>query len=160
MATTKKQKLCWNCDGRVSLEQEDCPFCSVYLSPTAEAGDEDEQYSLAPPYRPTSQDDDHIQAQKSIPQSPFASQATAVPEASTDIVDEPDHKPGIKEMALTMILLSAGSLFFLFSIFMFLFGRNGTFSLRWETEYWYIYAFLAIPLMYFGCRGLAMLKDE
>lgn len=156
MEPTPKKKLCWNCDGHVALQEELCPFCGVYLSPTLETGVYEPSQVLAPPYRIVSAEQE---SHTFIPPSPFnlTQPQEATQESPTNIELSP--VVGLKEMILTMILLFAGSLFFLFSIFMFLFGYNGTFSLSWNADYWYVYLIIALPLFAFGWRGLNLLKE-
>jgi hypothetical protein len=31
MSAVPKKKLCWNCEGNVSREIDNCPYCGVYL---------------------------------------------------------------------------------------------------------------------------------
>lgn len=156
MESTPKKKLCWNCDGQVALQEELCPFCGVYLSPSLDAGAPESVQTLAPPYRiVTTQEENN----KFIPQSPFnldqPQESTQEPFTAIEL----SPVIGLKEMLFTMILLFTGSLFFLFSIFMFLFGYNGTFSLSWNADYWYVYLIIALPLFVFGWRGLSLLKE-
>ena len=33
MNKTAKKRLCWNCEGSVSLEAETCPYCGVSVIP-------------------------------------------------------------------------------------------------------------------------------
>lgn len=168
MESIPKKKLCWNCDGQVTLQEELCPFCGVYLSPTFDEGVTESVQTLAPPYRIVTAETEA----KFIPQSPFNLSSNSdfsgnlgrdVPKASNEEEEGAhDLSPIVdfKHILLTMVLLFAGSLFFLFSVFMLLFGYNGTFSLTWNADYWYIYLGLSVPLFFFGLRGLNFLKEE
>lgn len=33
MSPIPKQKLCWHCEGNVSIHDDNCPYCGVYLNP-------------------------------------------------------------------------------------------------------------------------------
>ncbi len=40
MLENDKKKLCWNCEGNVSLEQEICPYCRASIVPSIDDGQE------------------------------------------------------------------------------------------------------------------------
>lgn len=154
MSRTERKKLCWNCEGSVSLEVEYCPFCGVSVVPAFLEGAEVE---FAPPYAALPKGHDF-----GIPKSPFASDSDTVHQEIHEERKEiaVDHQPGVDEfrrVAVSVSLLLAGSVFFLFSIALGLFSNNGVFTLRWDATYWFIYTLLALPLLFFGWRSLMKL---
>ncbi len=57
MSAVPKKKLCWNCEGNVAREVDNCTYCGVYLQ--APELDEDNQWN--PSYQsPNKTEDDDI----------------------------------------------------------------------------------------------------
>lgn len=143
MSATQKKKLCWNCEGRVSLEEENCPYCAVYLGPAPDG--EGNQDVLAPPYRLVEADDDQDQLP---PESPYQlHEETPDEEESLDL---DAAQSDFKQVVLPLVLLSAGSLFFLFGLMLLIFSDEGNLNLSWSSEYWYIYVLAAFPAISLG----------
>ncbi len=150
MTATQKKKLCWNCEGRVSLQEENCPYCAVYLGPAPDdAGGKD---SLAPPYRLVESDEEERQ----VPKSPYAVQEADKEESQVDEVTKGD----LKQVVLPLVLLSAGTLFFLFGLILVLFSDQGIFTLSWSADYWYFYLIFAVPLLFAGWRTLQRFDED
>ncbi len=61
-------------------------------------------------------------------------------------------------VTMTMALLMGGSFFFLFGLLLFFFSNNGYFVLRWSDSYWFLYLFVALPMLYFGIVNLQRLR--
>ncbi|ADI37479.1 putative uncharacterized protein [Waddlia chondrophila 2032/99] len=144
MSTKQKKKLCWNCEGRVSFEEENCPYCSVYLGPAIEK--DGKQNVLAPPYQIIEEEED-LDALESPYQIEGDSAAEEVPE-----LDE--AKNDMRQVVLPLGMLSAGSLFFLFGLMLLIFSDHGTLTLSWSADYWYLYVLLALPALFFGWVSL------
>lgn len=147
-----KKKLCWNCEGRVTLHEENCPFCGVYLSPLGKIGEPENKGNLfAPPY----QVEDSDSEEQKIPAAPFAMDVAALKEKVAALPADAQLKTGylteeMKTVILPLILLSAGTVLLLFGIALLLFSQNGVFTLKWDAEHWYIYLLLALPMLFFG----------
>jgi len=142
MSTTQKKKLCWNCEGRVSFEEENCPYCSVYLGPALE--EEGKQDVLAPPYQ-------IVEEEQEVPESPYQMENDQVEEDAPEL-DE--AKSDMRQVVLPLGMLSAGSLFFLFGLMLLIFSDHGTLTLSWSADYWYLYVLLALPALLFGWVSL------
>jgi len=151
MTTALKKKLCWNCEGRVSLEQENCPYCAVYLGPAPD--ESNEKRLLTPPYRLVDSDVDEV------PPSPYMEKA---PQANPQ--EENDYsqvKSDLNEVVLPMALLSAGTLFFLFGVVLLLFSNHGILTLSWSGESWYLYLIFSLPLLGVGWWAIQRdIQDE
>lgn len=158
MAVTQKKKLCWNCEGNVSLDDENCPYCGVSVIPASL-----EIPNLhAPPYQMG-----HIQ-ENVIPRAPYKSEehldstneahADKSKEEGEDIEDTSINE--FKNILLSLLFLLTGSLFFLFGLTLMLFSHNGLFTLQWNGTMWYIYSLLSIPLLFFGWRALLKLDMD
>ena len=160
MKAKPKKKLCWNCEGSVSLQAENCPYCAVYLSPGNETK-EDDLYS--PPY--SSQNESN----QGIPVAPYAINDKAsndkefldaeVQETEENTLDEGLYVDQIKHVIQPLTLLLAGSVFFIFGITLLLFSHQGVFSLKWNGAYWYLYLLVSLPMLIFGWVTLQRLKD-
>ena len=149
MTATPKKKLCWNCEGRVSLAEENCPYCAVYLGPAPDENGESKDI-LAPPYRLVESEDE------TVPASPYASEK----EEEEEEVDLSVAKADIKEVVLPLSLLSAGTLFFLFGLVLLVFSNQGVLTLTWNGDYWYFYLIFALPMLFFGWRSLKRFEKE
>ena len=154
-----KKKLCWNCEGRASFQDENCPYCGVYLSPLSISGKEDKEDNLfAPPYRLDTSSEDN-----DVPPSPFAAPEEAKEEAKADILPaEGLQKPIINQLnsaIISLMLLLAGSVFLFFSLALLLFSRNGVLTLHWNGDIWFVYLILSLPMLFFGWRYLQQSKD-
>ena len=153
MSETQKKKLCWNCEGRVSFKQENCPYCGVYLSPTTEGDGKDA--NLIPPYKLASSEEEVSNAPyiaKNIGSASNAEKALSVEE------DQP--KDDIRNLIVTMAMLIMGSGLFLFAIILMLFSEEGSFVLRWQSDNWYIYLLLSLPMLFLGWRYLQNISES
>jgi sporulation protein YlmC with PRC-barrel domain len=152
MSGTQKKKLCWNCEGRVTLAQENCPYCGVYLSPTTEGDGKDA--NLIPPYK--------MAKDEEVPASPYKGKAveTASAERVATVEDVVLPKDDVRNLIVTMAMLIMGSGLFLFSIVLMFFSEDGSFELRWQSENWYIYLLLSLPMLFMGWRYLQQIKDD
>lgn len=152
MTTTPKKKLCWNCEGRVSLEEENCPYCAVYLGLAPDENGESKDV-FAPPYRLVETDEENI------PASPYVTEKDE--ETTTEEkVDFSVAKADLKEVVLPLSLLSAGSLFLLFGLILLVFSERGVLTLSWNGDYWYFYLAFALPMLFFGWRALQRFDNE
>ena len=133
MKATKK-RLCWNCEGNVPVNLENCPYCSVYLNNQSsdDSKEEEEEDDLAPPYRLISSTED-----QKVPASPFSamepsSSKVESHQPTADLKEAAATMSDMKTIALPLVLLLAGSICFIFSLLMLLFSEGGLFTLRME----------------------------
>lgn len=163
-STHQKTKLCWNCEGTVSRNEQHCPFCGVYIQ-----RDEDEdltiveeskpqEHVLPPPYNTQEQ----IQSE-AIPEPPYLPEESNVSQS----IDEQTVSSAVTTSAqgwqaiiLPLSLLLGGSLFFLFGLFLLLFSRGGTLTLQWDSSYWLFYLILSAPLLLLGWKYLSQVETE
>lgn len=155
MTAPPKRKLCWNCEGNVSLQEENCPFCGVYLSPSDEdISDEGIEDLFSPPYQ-------SYEEEQQIPSSPYQFEEEKKEEAavhSSEVAATPVE--GVKSVVMPLTLLLSGTVFFLFGIALFLFSRGGYFILRWNGAYWHLYLFAGLAALIFGWKSLNSLVDS
>lgn len=156
MSATPKKKLCWNCEGRVSLEEENCPYCAVYLgpAPNEKGGGYD---PLAPPYRLVESEEE-----QEVPPSPYAAhEPTKTGEQSAqEPVELETASSDLKRVVMPVAMLSAGAMFFVFGLILFVFSEEGTFTLTWNGEHWYYYLVFALPMLFLGWRSLQNFEEE
>lgn len=158
MSAIPQKKLCSNCEGNVSWEEEDCPYCGVYLKePYLEKSSKDQRQTpiisaLNPPYRLEQA------LTTGIPRSPF------------DLKEEEEEPEGEEPFASPMhlkspntlwplVLLLTGSLSLVFGLILFLFAKDGVLILRWNGDYWYLYLLTALPLLLTGWNVLKRLDQ-
>lgn len=154
MNATLKKKLCWNCEGRVGLEEQNCPFCAVYLGPAPNDAGERKDDILAPPYKivDSHESENSLATHYSVNET----ESVKVAEMPTEVKASSD----IQNVALPITFLSGGLVFLLFGLILYLFSSNGVFTLTWNGSYWYLYFAIAIPLLVFGWKSLQHLDKK
>jgi hypothetical protein len=149
------KKLCWNCDGNVSLQLTHCPYCNVDLTSTEKNQKED--YSSFKRKAPLEQEKRGVK----IPKPPYASLASSEQGVSEEewqkslekVEKEQTSESGKKEM-IALLLLLPGVVFLLFGVLLMLFSQNGVLTLKWNESFAYFYFMGALPLLFLGWRLL------
>lgn len=150
MSAVPKKKLCWNCDGNVSIAMDNCPYCGVYLQPEEErtfwntASTQKAQDLPAPVYK-------IHEEEETIEESSSEAEGK---EEETPIADTLLSFAKIKRDTFATLFLMSGSLFFLFSLLLLLFSQDGKLTLEWSEELWIYFLVLSTPLLYFGWKSL------
>lgn len=151
MNKSLRKKLCWNCEGSVSLAEEICPFCGVSVVPAFLEG---VGANFAPPYSAPLESDE-------IPKSPYHTHEEDCLATDTAVTkeesDEESAMDEFKQVVIAVALLLSGSVFFLFGLALALFSQNGIFTLHWNGDMWFVYAILAFPLLFVGWKSLMKL---
>lgn len=156
MTTKDRKKLCWNCEGRVSIGQENCPYCGVYISPSTVSEDQGHHSDpLSPPYR-LDPEDQH----NSTPTSPYQSHDSQESSHSSNSQVENKTATGMKKVLTPLSFLLTGSVFFLFGLALALFSQGSTFTLQWDATWWYLYLFSGLVLLFFGWKTLQHVDEE
>ena len=148
------KKLCWNCEGNVSLQDQSCPYCGVSLEIYPIAGTASPMTSLTPPYK------FGVKGDESIPAPPYASQEPSEDNITTSETNESTSSSDIWLWTASAILtLFAGATFTLFGLILALFSNeHGTLVLSWESSYWYLYLLIGLPICYFGWKTLSKIS--
>lgn len=157
ITSSKKTKLCWNCEGVVERSSENCIYCGVYLHPEEEdlideIGDE---VDTSPLYMPSQEEDE-------------SGETSAASEEERILYEEihSEHETknasseDIRGVILPLVFLLAGSVFLLFSFILYFFSKDGLFVLKWNANYWFIYLLIGIPLLYIGWRTLQYYEES
>ncbi len=151
MSAVPKKKLCWNCEGNVSKEIDNCPYCGVYIH--AEAEDDS---GWSPSY--------HSSQQEDIPTPLYQVKS----QSDSDVEEQPQETSlsaaatwaHLKKDVLPLLLLMAGSIFFLFGVVLFLFSQEGTLTLQWQEHYWTYFLGLSAPFIFIGWKLLQQLETD
>lgn len=152
-----KKKLCWNCEGNTSFQDENCPYCGVYLNPSYIDNNDDKNNLFSPPYQVKETE------QESQPPSPPYSAEETSKKIKSDHLQEMKKNEAIDEVRMIftpLLLLLSGTVLFFFGLVLFLFSHNGLLKLTWNGRYWYLYFILAMPILFAGWWALQQLHDE
>lgn len=156
MSAVPKKKLCWNCEGNIAKEIDNCPYCGVYVH-SPELGDGN-GWNI--PYITGNKKEE-------IPSPLYQIQEAEETETDepSDKIEELSTAPTIfqqlKEDVLPVLLLMSGSIFFLFGIVLYLFSTNGTLTLQWNGNHWPYFLGLSLLFVYLGWKYLLQMdKDE
>jgi len=157
MSAVPKKKLCWNCEGNVAKQIDNCPYCGVYLHPSEI--EEDSTWNAGYPL-PSSK-------REQIPSSFHEINH----EGEVDAQEEPTSGEASRSFSwnslfwqfkrdiFPILFLMMGSLFFLFGVVLLLFSQNGMFTLQWQESHAVYFLLLAFPLIGFGWRFLQQLEE-
>ena len=171
MKKKNEKKLCWNCDGSVSLHLTHCPYCGVDLGGKQP---ESEEVQFVSPFKQQSYESDlpFAQPQKEAPSSfsqyqeeetknpvkDFAvskeewQESLEMPTKTEDLSkEEASHT---KKEITAFLLLLPGLVFFLFGALLLFFSKEGKLVLEWNQNFGYLYLLGAVPLLFLGYRSL------
>lgn len=179
--TTKQ--ICWYCEGSVSAEALQCCFCGSELnkenknSSLTETASSDSSSTSTEPAIETPLDESLARLYKPpyLIRERFASPApiektdhtthstTTTPdkieeEEVFDVTSAPDEMGNSD--ALSLLLLSLGVFLITLGLLLFFFAEEGSVTLQWNTNYWFLYCFLALPALYFGFRYLGKIETK
>lgn len=147
MNAVPKKKLCWNCEGNVARQIDNCPFCGVYLHATEDA----EEDSWNPPYRLTALDT----SKEEVPTPPYTAQEEASDSstASQQKIESPSNDIlDLKKEVLPLLFFLSATVFFMFGLILALFSQNGVLTLQWNGDLWPLFLFGSAPLFFFGYK--------
>lgn len=158
MSAVPKKKLCWNCEGNVAKEIDNCPYCGVYLHATEVEDDS----NWNPSYLPSSKT-----AEIPSPLYQMQAESRISKQEMEEDLDEPTSPlpwklllAQLKKDIFPLLFLMMGSVFFLFGIVLLLFSQEGTFTLQWQESDGMYFLFFAIPLIGFGWMFLQQLDPH
>lgn len=156
MSAVPKKKLCWNCEGNVARDIDNCPYCGVYLH----ASDIDENAAW---------NSSHLSSSKTeeIPSPLYQIKPTEEISEEQEIPREEDSKSfawnslykQLKGDIFPILFLMMGSVFFLFGVVLVLFSQGGTFTLQWKESDGFYFLLFALPLIGCGWMFLQQLEE-
>lgn len=157
MSAVPKKKLCWNCEGNVAKDIDNCPYCGVYLH----AAEEEEDSVWNPSYRPSSKTEEIpsplYQIKPDIEQNDEEADFTT--ESSESLAWNALFTQ-LKRDVFPILFLMMGSVFFLFGVVLFLFSQNGTLTLQWQESHGIYFLLFALPLIGLGWIFLQQLETN
>lgn len=148
MSAVPKKKLCWNCEGNVSREIDNCPYCGVYLHAAEEEEDSNSRWN--PSYRPSSKTEEIPSPIYQIQDLKSEEKHKEVEAASHSAFNFSTIMNQLKKDVFPLLFLMMGSVFLLFGAVLALFAQNGSLTLQWKGEDGLYFLLFAIPLLAFG----------
>ncbi len=154
MHQNQRTKMCPNCEGNVAMEVSICPYCgsSIFTKNENNPKTNDNVKSLSyeetlaslypPPYKPKV-----VETSDSLEK-----------EEESKVVEGKEVEEFGKNSLLPTILFWIGVNLVVFSLILLFFSKNGFLLLKWNSNYWYLYSLISLPLLYFGFKGLNNLK--
>ena len=186
MNTTLNQKQCWKCEEIIHNNAEECPYCGTdfFTSPSKNTlsstsnptpppfQEELHQSTEAPP--PPFHSSEFIEQESSkdpLVMNNFSSDLDSSDSnnnrGSSDNSDTTNTSSKTSALTLNpkvtvlpLVLLTTGSVFFLFGLVLFLFSTDGKFTLQWNGNFWPLYLLSSFPLFYFGWNYLQELENK
>jgi hypothetical protein len=183
MLPKDRQKMCTNCDGRIPLEAEMCPYCAADTKTalrTSGGAKELHHQSLqdsltslyTPPYGKNSS---LLTLGGEKKESPYFHKTETLKEPMVEkrfnpaapslgapaIPVEPNGDSNTdqgKNGFWPILLLSIGTNLLTLGLLQLFFSDNGFLRLEWDSSYWFIYCLAALPLFFFGFKKANLLK--
>lgn len=157
MKPLEKQKMCPNCEGRVPLEAEICPYCAHEIGAQAAKPQsplfqsQTLEDSLASLYKPPYQSKPVEEAPMPRTLPPKSLEASLYGHQEEEQAEPQKAK---KSSLLPTILLMLASQLFILGFLQLFFATDGIVRLEWDASNWFFYCLLAAPLFYFGWKKL------
>jgi hypothetical protein len=152
MKPGERQKMCVNCNGKVSFEATECPYCATELAPSLQAPsplfkNQNIQDSLAALYNPPY----HIKTGEKENPAP-KKQVTFTEPAPVVSMSEPEKVQDSHRDFWALFALIVGGNLLTLGLMQFFFSDKGMLTLEWESSYWYLYCLISLPLFYLGFK--------
>lgn len=174
--------MCSQCDGRIPLEADLCPYCAsqqVVLQVAEEDAQFYRQQSLqdsltalySPPY--SAKNSGYMQSDVKkgssfmkqadsfrdvIPEKRFHSSAPlGVPSIPPEMQEE-QQMAEEKTSFWPILFLSIGANLGMLGLLQLFFSDKGFLRLEWDSSYWFVYCLAALPLVFLGYKKANQLK--
>jgi len=161
MKPNDRQRLCPHCDATISVDVVICPYCTADLSDfsqkegysslqAAKVKNQTLQESVSSLYTPpyAAKGATMTQEDKYRPRTESFKEVKPLPQPSP--IDNLQKVE--KGSFLAIFLLSLGGVLLILGALQFFFGENGLLTLEWDTNYWFAYCIVALPLLFFGLK--------
>lgn len=152
MKPVDRQKICPNCDGRISYDATQCTYCFTAL----QADNSSSKLFTSP-------SQDHLSALYTPPYSTRPATETAEPKIisrPTPLFTEKDGSAAKERTEasdsknfLPLLLLTLGGNLLTLSILQFFFSDHGIVRLEINGSYWFLMLLASLPLFYFGLKS-------
>lgn len=140
MSPKTKKKLCWHCEGSVSVDNDTCPYCGVNIASVTPS----DSLPLKAPYATVGE------SVTDLPEPPYPSSKKEAEET-----EEEQHSISqeLRHTAFAINMVGIGSILILFGLVLLIFSDpNGILTLHWNGSYWFIYPLIGVPLVYLGWK--------
>lgn len=181
MHSKDRQKMCPQCDGRIPLEAEQCPYCASVQ--TVQAAEEDAQFyreqslqesltklhsppypakNAAPMYSDMKQGSTFMKQTDSfkgvMPEKRFHSSAPLGIPTIPPQMQEEQQSVDEKTSFWPIFFLSIGGNLLVLGLLQLFFSEKGFLRLEWDSSYWFVYCLAALPLVVLGYKKANQLK--
>ncbi len=156
--------MCIQCDGRIPLDADLCPYCSTELSKpfTSPPQMKDLHHqsleqrltgAYAPPYtaRVGSLNNPKPPSEPMVEKRNYTSPSLGspiLPQQAAETAVTQENKIGF----FPILLLSLGANLLTIGLLQLLFSDRGFLRLEWDSHYWFVYCLAALPLFYIGLK--------
>jgi len=153
MKPVDRQKICPNCDGRVSYDATQCTYCFATLQV---------DHSAPKLFTPPSPSQDALSGLYTPPYSspPHSSKTAPEPAKATPIYAEKDGsavidrtQPSEAKSFWPLLFLVLGGNLLTLSTLQFFFSDHGIVRLEINGSYWFLMLLASLPLFYLGLKG-------
>lgn len=159
MGFNDRQKICSHCDGRIAIEADTCLYCGTPL--TQEKAPEPKHSeslsiqqsldSLYPPPYPN-----RNTAQMKTDKEFTGKFKTPPKETSFSGMSFPNQTAPVKEQGkssfIPILMALLGSNLFILGLMQGLFSEGGFLRLEWNSDYWFVFCLISIPMLYLGMK--------
>lgn len=173
MKPVDRQKICANCDGRIAIEAETCPYCAAVCStPTSSSqapaplfdhkSIQDSLTSLyTPPYSTNKAVSDMKNDKDKMKPKTFVKESHEnhlnaslgkVGYSSSAPIVEPEKSHQEKSSFAPIFLLLLGGNLIIIALLQLLFSEGGILRLEWQSKFWYVYALIGLPALFLGFK--------
>ena len=152
-----RQKICPQCDGRISLDADLCPYCATDQSKVLVSSNHHQslQNSLTTPYAP-------LYTAKTLKpvNEPMVERKINTTMGAPTIPSAPETvSKESKGIFTPILLLSLAGNILTIGLLQLLFSDRGFLRLEWDSSYWFLYCLAALPLFYLGYKKASSLKE-
>lgn len=166
MKPSDRQKMCSQCDGRIPIEAQECPYCSAeQLEQPPEqdlfSNHQSLQASLTSLYSPpygAKHPGTSIASVQPVPPAPTYKEVpkapAQMPQMPQEAVIAAEETAEAKSYFWPILVLSLAANFLVLGMLQCFFSENGKLTMEWDSNYWFIYLLLCVPLFFFGYKKL------
>jgi hypothetical protein len=150
MKVRDRQKICSHCEGRIAVEADTCLYCGMPLledKPVEETESLDSLYP--PPYSSRTASEGKDLTPDYMSQFQAGSPETELP-AKEAVAPIEREEESASFSPILMALL--GSNLFILGLMQCFFSEGGFLRLEWNSQYWFVFCLISLPLLYFGMR--------
>ena len=159
MSAVPQKKICWNCEGNVDRNMDNCSYCGVYLhAPEEELSGGYWNPSYRAPFNSEIEEDEPSSDEEII--GPVSDRRSSSEKEVFSLGGWAALSQSLKRDLFPVLFLMLGSVFFLFGIVLLLFSQNGVLTLQWKESDGFYFFLFSFPLVVLGWVFLQRLDLE